>query len=248
MRETTVENTLKQLYALQQVDSKIQDVLDLKGDLPMIVADLEARLGEVRGKLKEQQALLKQSKIDRDAADVEIITLAEKVEKYKEQQLNVKSNKQYDALTREIETAEQQSEKLEKDMGLLEGKMETAKKDIDALGAQQLEISTEFDERQKELREVNKEHEKEELKLQHEREKLLARISRDDLDRYERIKKAKNGKAVVPVKRGACGGCFNRVPPQKILEIRQNSQLFSCEHCGRILVSDQIVEAALTLT
>ena len=133
-------------------------------------------------------------------------------------------------------------------MGLLEGKMELARSDIETLNAQLGELSGEFDERHKELREVNKEHEKEELKLGHEREKLLVRITGDDLERYERIKRAKNGKAVVPVKRGACGGCFSRVPPQKILEIRQNSRLFTCEHCGRILVSDHIVETTLAHT
>ena len=109
------------------------------------------------------------------------------------------------------------------------------------------QLTAELDDRRKELREVNKEHEKEELRLGHEREKLVARIEKDQLDRYLRIRKAKGGKAVVPIRRGACGGCFSRVPPQKILEIRQNSKLYSCENCGRILVSDRIVEASLAL-
>ena len=67
-------------------------------------------------------------------------------------------------------------------------------------------------------------------------------MSKEDLDRYERIQKAKGGTAVVPVKRGACGGCYSRVPPQKMLEIRQNARLFMCEHCGRILVSDEVAK------
>ncbi|HUL45289.1 MAG TPA: C4-type zinc ribbon domain-containing protein [Bacteroidota bacterium] len=236
---------MKFLYALQQVDSQLQEVEDLKGDLPSIVAGLQARVTEMKTKLKELQNLLKQSKSDRDGADVEILDLAEKVEKYKNQQLNVKSNKQYDALTREIEAAEQRSEKLEKEMDLLEGKMETAKKDIDTLTAQLEEVSSEFDDRQKDLREVNKEHEKEELRLKHEREKLLARLTESDIERYDRIRNAKGGVAVVLVKREACGGCFKRVPPQKILEIRQNSHLYTCEHCGRILVSDSVAEKSV---
>ena len=133
-------------------------------------------------------------------------------------------------------------------MGLLEGKMQLFKSDIETIMPQLEELNAELEGKQKELREVNKEHEKEELKLQHEREKLVVRVEREDLERYERIRKAKGGKAVVPVKRGACGGCFNRVPPQKILEIRQNLKLYQCEHCGRILVSDHIVEMSLSLT
>jgi predicted nucleic acid-binding Zn-ribbon protein len=179
---------------------------------------------------------------------VGIIDCAEKVEKYKGQQLHVKSNKQYDALTKEIEAAEAKSVKLEKEMETLEGKMQLFKTDIETETVQLEELTGEYDEKRKELKELNKEHEKEELKLQHEREKILARVEDADVARYERIRKAKGGMAVVAVKRGACGGCYNRVPPQKILEIRQNSRLFQCEHCGRILVSDHIVETSLSLT
>ncbi len=247
MKEKTVEHTLVYLYALQLVDSQLQEVNDLKGDLPTIVADLEEKVGSLKAGAKDLNALIKQSKIDRDNADMEIITLAEKMEKYKNQQLNVKSNRQYDALTREIEGAEAKVKTLEREMEALEGKMETARKDVEAATAALEEAQKELEERKKELREVNKENEKEELKLQHDRDKIRARLQKEDLDRYERIRNAKGGKAVVPIRRGACGGCFSRVPPQKMLEIRQNSHLYACEHCGRILVSDHIVEASLAL-
>lgn len=242
-----MENKLRLLYALQQVDLQLQEIHELKGDLPGIVAELEAKVTEMQTRLKELEKTVKQSRVDRDRADTDILTLAEKVEKYKGQQLQVKSNKQYDALTKEIELAEERTIKLQKEMELLEGRMQLARTDATALEAQIAEISVDFDERKKELKEVNKEHEKEELKFRHEREKLLARIDKDDFDRYLRIQKAKGGTAVVPVKRGACGGCFSRVPPQKMLEIRQNSKLFMCEHCGRILVSDQIAEKSPVL-
>lgn len=248
MKGTNVENQLKYLYALQQVDSQLQEVVDLKGDLPSIVAGLQARAAELKEKVKSLTDAMKQAKMDRDNADVGIIDCGEKIEKYKGQQLQVKSNKQYDALTKEIEAAEAKSKKLEKEMDLLEGKMQLLKSDLEEAAAQWEELKGELGEKQDELREVNKEHEKEELKLQHEREKILVRVGGADVERYERIKKAKGGQAVVAVKRGACGGCFNRVPPQKILEIRQNSKLFQCEHCGRILVSDHIVETSLSLT
>lgn len=242
-----MENKLTFLFALQQVDLQIQEIQDLKGDLPGIVENLEAKTSELKAKLQELNDTIKNAKINRDKADVEIIDLGEKVEKYKNQQLQVKSNKQYDALTKEIETAESKSTQLEKDMELFEGKVQLAKTDIETVTEQYDEVSAELDERKKELREVNKEHEKEESKLQHEREKILVRIDKSDLERYERIKKAKGGRAVVAVKRGACGGCFNRVPSQKILELKQNAKFFTCEHCGRILVSDEIVGKSTVL-
>jgi len=245
MKENIVENRLKYLFALQQVDSLLLEVHELKGDLPRLVDELENMVNTLKTKIKETNSLIKQLKIDRDKADMEIIDLAEKIDRYKNQQLNVKSNKQYDALTREIDAAEKKSSQLEKDMELSEGKLEIAKKDLETFTRQMDEADAELDERRKELREVNKEHEKEELMLQHQRDKLTVRIDKSDIERYDRIRKAKGGTAIVSIKRDACGGCFSRVPPQKILEIRQNSKLYACEHCGRILVSDHIVNISI---
>ncbi len=243
-----MEDKLKFLYALQQVDTQLQEVHELKGDLPGIVAELEAKVKGHADKIKELTSIMKKSKIDRDAADVEIIDLQEKVEKYKGQQLHVKSNKQYDALTKEIEMAEQRAIKLEKDMEILEGRMQIAKTDLEAVKVIHDGVFEELEEKQGELGEINREHEDEELRLQHQREKILVRIDKMDIERYERIRKAKNGKAVVPIKRNACAGCFKAVPPQKILEIRQNLTFYVCEHCGRIIVSDQIVEMSSAAT
>lgn len=236
-----MENRLKYLYALQIVDSQLQEVHELKGDLPQIVEELGTKIDALKSRSKELSSTIKQVKTDRDNADDEIVDLAEKVEKYKTQQLNVKSNKQYDALTKEIDAAEKKSSQLEKEMGTYEGKLEVSKQNLETVTKELEEITQEFDERKKELRGVNKEHEKEELQFEHQREKTIARLDKSDIERYERIKNAKGGIAVVPIKRNACGGCFSRVPPQKMLEIRQNSRLYTCEHCGRILVSDHIV-------
>ena len=132
-------------------------------------------------------------------------------------------------------------------METFEGTINAAKTDIESLTKQLEESSAELADRQKELKEVNKEHEKEETKFRKEREKLAAMIDKTDLTRYERIFNAKGGKAIVSVKRESCGGCFNRVPPQKILELRQNSYFYTCEHCGRIIVSNEVVEMSSSL-
>lgn len=237
-----MENNLKLLYAIQQIDSQLKEVHELKGDLPALVADLQAKVDTLSAKVKELNSAVKKAKIDRDSADVEIIDLAEKAEKYKEQQLQVKSNKQYDALTREIESAEERSKKLVKEMEVLEGKMQLAKTDSEALSGQLEELTVELKEKEKELKLVNKEHEQEESKLRHDREKLLVRIPKEAYERYDRIKNAKDGVAIVLVKRDACGGCYSRVPPQKLLELRQTERFFMCEHCGRILVSEHVTE------
>jgi len=237
-----LENRLRLLYGLQRVDSSLDELHELKGDLPHLVEVLEKKLRDRENQRKALEETVKGSVIRRDQIDLEIVTTKEKIEKYKEQQFQIKTNKQYDALTREIDTSQEKITSLEKEMESVEGKTTVAKSDLEALLPELEELTKELKERQAELDHVNKEHEDEELKLKHEREKLTVRIDKGDLKLYERIRKALGGKAIVPVRRNACGGCFKRVPPQVSVELRKNSKLMTCEHCGRMLVSDEIVQ------
>lgn len=238
-----MENRLRLLYQLQQIDASLDEVQDMKGDLPHVVAELEERLSKKEAQKKELEDFVKKSMVTRDQMDLEVLALKEQIEKYKTQQFQVKTNRQYDALAREADYAQEKIVKLEQEMEVLEGKANTAKVDAEKLVLEIDELRVELEERKAELAEVNKEHEDEELRLKHEREKIVVRLEKADLRLYERIRKAKGGKAVVPVRRNACGGCFNRVPPQKVLELRKNTRIITCEHCGRVLVSDEIVES-----
>jgi predicted nucleic acid-binding Zn-ribbon protein len=237
-----VENRLRLLFNLQQTDTHLDELHELKGDLPLIVKKLTDELDEKQSKKSELEETIKQSLLKRDSLDTDIITLKEKIEKWKTQQFEVKTNKQYDMLAREIDASQERIKKLSKEMESMEGKATVAKDDVERLSPEIDELGTELSGRQQELDAVNKEHEEEELKLRHEREKLSVRLKKPDLEMYERIRKAKDGRAVVPIRRNACGGCFNRVPPQKALELRKNDMFMTCERCGRLLVSDNIAE------
>jgi uncharacterized protein len=239
-----LENRLRLLYSLQLVDSDLDELQEMKGDLPKIVAELTETVKSKLAQKKELDDLLKKSIVSRDKTDVEILSLKEKIEKYKTQQFQVKTNKQYDTLAREIDHAQEKITKLQKEMDELEGKAEFAKEDAEKLRPEIETLQAEFADRKKELAAVNKEHEDEELKLQHQREKIVSRVSKADYQMYERIRKAKEGRCVVRVQRKSCGGCFNRVTPQRVLELRKNSTLITCERCGRILISDELAESA----
>jgi predicted nucleic acid-binding Zn-ribbon protein len=242
-----LEEKLSKLYALQKVDSSLDELEEMKGDLPAEAANLEAQMNEQENHVQELEATIKQAVIDRDKSDLETVSLREKIEKYKTQQYQVKSNRQYDALSREIDAAQEMISQHERNVETLEGKMTVARGDLEKAKAQIEGISKELNEKRQELEEVSRSNEDEELRLKHNREKLVVRIDRSDLAVYERIRKAKGGLAVVPVKRNACGGCYNAVPPQKVLELRRNNKIYTCEHCGRILVSDEIVEKSATI-
>lgn len=231
------------MYALQRVDSSLDELHELKGDLPHLVEVSEKKLQEKESVRKGLEETVKGALVRRDEVDLEIVSTRGKIEKYKEQQFQIKTNKQYDALTREIDQAQERINNLEKEMESVEGKASVAKSDLQALIPELEELGKELKDRKAELDHVNKEHEDEELKLKHEREKLVVRIDKNDIRLYERIRTALGGKAVVAVRRNACGGCFKRVPPQVSVELRKNSRLMTCEHCGRLLVSDDIVES-----
>jgi uncharacterized protein len=239
-----LENKLRNLYILQNVDSNLDELEEMKGDLPSEIRELEAKANDLKARKAALEETMKKAFAQRDGADSEILSLKEKVERYKSQQFKVRNNREYDALTKEMDSAADTIARLEKEMDQLEGKATNARNDIEAVTPQIEELDKVLEEKQAALAEVSKSTEVEEQKFRHERQKIVVRIPKADLATYERIRKAKRGKAIVSVKRGACGGCYNRVPPQKILELRQNNKLYMCEHCGRILVSDEIVESA----
>jgi predicted nucleic acid-binding Zn-ribbon protein len=242
-----LENKLRNLFALQTIDSNLDELEEMKGDLPAQVRELEAKHAGLTAERTGFEKTMRESFAMRDKADSDIISLKEKVERYKKQQFAVRNNREYDALTKEMDAAAEGMGRLEKEMESLEAKATLARSDIETTKKEIEEVEKLLQEARAALEEVSKTTETEELIFTHQREKLLVRIAKADLMTYERIRKAKKGKAVVPVRRGACGGCFNKVPPQKLLELRQNKRVYMCEHCARILVSDEIVEKSSSL-
>ena len=240
-----MKTKLQQLYALQQVDSHLDELQELKGDLPGEVQSLEEQLSTLGAERSGFEQHMKQSFVQRDDADTQILSLKERLEKYKKQQFAVRTNREYDALTREMDTAAETITRLEKEMEQLESAATIARTKMQETGEKVEELLKVLEEKKTALAEVSKTTEDEELQYTHEREKLVARIAKSDIFTYERIRKAKRGTAVVPVRRQACGGCHNRVPPQKLLELRKNDRIYTCERCGRIIVSDEIAQSSI---
>lgn len=237
-----MEKKLRHLYLLQQIDNRLDELEELKGDLPGEVRALEATYAELTAQKSATEEAMRAAFMQRDTADSDIIGLKEKLELYKKQQYAVRTNREYDALTKEMDSATETISRLEKEMEGFETRATVSRSSIEGLAAQMESTAAELTERRAALAEVSKATEEQELQFNHKREKVLVHIAKPDLAIYLRIRKARKGKAVVPVMRNACGGCFARVPPQKILELRRNDRIFTCEHCGRILVSDEIVE------
>ncbi|MCX2493562.1 hypothetical protein SAMN05421827_10318 [Pedobacter terrae] len=239
--EQTVEQKLKALYELQNIHTKIDKIRQVRGELPMEVADLEddvlgleTRIAKIKAELDDlEDSIVTRKNTIKDAQAA--------IKRYDTQLKEVKNNREYDALTKEIEIQGldiQVSEKKIKEHGFeITSKTEiyeAAKAELDGR-KKDLEV------KKGELDVITAETEKEEQDLQKKADKAEPQIEERLLVAYKRLRKnAVNGLAVVTIDRDSCSGCFNQIPPQRQLDIRQRKKIIVCEHCGRILVDEAL--------
>lgn len=235
-------NRLKTLYQLQIIDDQLDELEELRGDLPNTVKDLENKIEDLKQNIQSMEIQQKESLEKRDTNEKEVERLQENQQRFKAQLYQVRNNKEYDALTKEIDHSDEQISRLLAENDALADSSKSLSQQIEELLPQLSEFQSELKEKESDLREIIKANEREESKLKTERKKIEEQVKRADISTYTRIRKAKKGKAVVTIKRSACSGCHNIVPSQRQLEIRRNNKLFFCEYCGRILVSQEIAE------
>ena len=237
-------NRLKVLYQLQQIDNQLDELEDLRGDLPNMVRELEEKINSFIGDIDAKEKEQKDSITKRGDNEDEIEKLKENQKKFKAQLYQVRNNKEYDALTKEIDHTEEHINKLEAENNSLADRSKVLTLEMEDITPKLDELKQELKVKEADLKEIIKANEREESKLLGERKKLESEVKKNDLSAYMRIRKAKKGLAVSTIKRSACSGCHNIVPSQRQLEIRRNNRLFFCEYCGRILVSSEIADDA----
>lgn len=240
--DVAVEGKLKALYQLQLIDSKIDRLRTIRGELPLEVSDLEDTVTGLETRLKNVTDEVEELENQLNEKKQNIKDFQANIKKYEAQQNKVRNNREYDAITKEIEF-----QNLE--IQLAEKRTKEAKASV-TIKAELLEKSkVEFEERSKdlkvkksELEEIIAETEKDEKELLVESKKAAEIIEDRLLNAYRRIRaNTRNGLAVVAVERDACGGCYNKIPPQRQLDIRTNKKIIVCEHCGRVLVDGMLI-------
>ena len=236
-------NRLKILYQFQQIDDQLDELEELRGDLPNAVRELEDQINSLKEDTSSKEKEQKDSLKKREKNEEEIEKQRENQKKFKAQLYQVRNNKEYDALTKEIDHTDDLISKLEAENDGLADLSKSLTHQIEDIKPKLFELKDELKAKEADLKEIVKANEKEEAKLLKERKKIEGEVKKPDLSAYKRIRKAKRGKAVSTIKRSACSGCHNIVPSQRQLEIRRNNRLFFCEYCGRILVSAEIAES-----
>jgi uncharacterized protein len=241
--EISVEERLRALFSLQLVDSEIDKIKTLRGELPLEVQDLEDEIAGLETRLtnlKEEVLNLEKSvsKKNNEIADAGAL-----IKKYEEQQKNVRNNREFDSLSKEIEYQNLEIELFNKKIREFNVQIEEKKLLITESDTTLNERKADLENKKSELDEIISDTQKEEEGLYKKSEKIQTLIEERLLTAYKRIRSnARNGLAVVPVQRDACGGCFNQIPPQRQLDIKSRKKIIVCEYCGRILVDDEIVK------
>ena len=241
LQEYTVEEKLKSLYQLQVIFSEIDRIKTLRGELPLEVQDLEdevaglrTRIGNILGSVEEikNEEVKRRNKIEEAKA---------MIEKYTEDQNNVRNNREYDLLAKEIEFQTLEVEFCEKKLRQYAGDLKAKNEEIERTNMLLEERLAALEDKRNELEEIVSETKDEEEKLRDRAKVLEATIEPRLLQSFKRIRKnTRNGLGVVYVQRDACGGCFNKIPPQRQLDIKMRKKIIVCEYCGRIMIDPEL--------
>lgn len=236
-----IEERLLALNELQRIDSQIDSIQKLKGELPAEVEELENELANLDGRLERIQDEIKElndkvSKFNAQIAEAEAL-----IQKYDKQQGTIKNNREYESIMQQIELQYLEIQLLQKRIRETKTQIATKEQTADASAKKRDGKLKELDGKREELKKIIVKTEKDEKNLQKQREKARKAIDERTLKMYDRIREFyADGYAVATVDRAACSGCHNQIPPQAILELRQHKRITLCEHCGRVLVDRSI--------
>jgi predicted nucleic acid-binding Zn-ribbon protein len=244
-KEVSISEKLESLFELQKIDSEIDRIRTIRGELPLEVSDLEDEIGGLETRVGKIQDEITESDNDIAARKNSSKDSETAIGKYKERQNNVRNNREFESLSKEIEYQELEIKLHEKRSKETKLKIEGKKEILDEAQARLEMRKSDLSIKQKELDDIVKETQKDEDKLMKASEVAKKNIEERLIFAYTRLRNnAKNGLAVVQVMRGSCGGCFNKIPPQRQLDIVTKKKILVCEHCGRILVPATVEEEA----
>lgn len=237
--DLSVEEKLKTLYALQQVDTKIDRILQLRGELPLEVENLENEIADLKAKVAGVTARIEES--NKNIADYknQIVEYDALIEKYKSQVEHVSNSREFDSLSKEIENQGLLRQIAEKNIYETKEGIASMKMDVDVIKEKLSVKNDDLKAKKQELSTIIESTAKEEERLCEEREASVSKIDARTLSAYDRIRNSCNNHlAVVSVFNGnACGGCFSTIAPQRLIDIASNKKMIICEYCGRILVN-----------
>ena len=241
LQEYTVEEKLKSLYQLQLIFSEIDRIKTLRGELPLEVQDLEDEVAGLRTRIGNISGSIEEIKAEESKRRIKIEEAKAMIEKYTEDQNNVRNNREYDLLAKEIEFQTLEVEFCEKKLRQYANDLKAKTEEIERTNASLEERICALEDKKNELEEIVSETKEEEEKLRDRAKVLEGTIEPRLLQSFKRIRKnTRNGLGVVYVQRDACGGCFNKIPAQRQLDVKMRKKIIVCEYCGRIMIDPEL--------
>ncbi|HET6512389.1 MAG TPA: C4-type zinc ribbon domain-containing protein [Candidatus Kapabacteria bacterium] len=235
-----MNQNLVHLYELQKVDSQLDELLESRGELPERVREMRETMEAQAEELTNVRERVKEIEGRSGSMAGESTELRDKIEKYKGQQFDVKTTREYDAITYQLDDAQKRMNTNLQEVSRMGIEAEQLRNEEERVSVELEAMKTDLKEAEVLLEEVMRETKEEEEKLRHRRDELLPTITPYFLNIYNRVRPAKQGVAVVAVRNGVCGGCFNAIPRQLVLDLNKGEKNTVCEYCGRIVVGEPI--------
>ena len=238
---TSVEQRLKSLYDLQTILSEIDRIKQIRGELPLEVKDLEDEIAGLNTRIENYNREIEETRHSLNAEKAKIANAQMLIERYRQQLDNVSNNREFDLLTKEVEFQSLEIELADKHILEYSRMIENKEADIAATRETLADREHTLGEKKTELTEIVSETREQEEALRKQALELEEKIDERTLTAFKRIRKnARNGLGIVYVERNACGGCFNRIPPQRQAEIKMHKKVIVCEYCGRIMIDPEL--------
>ncbi len=239
----TVDEKLEYLLELQSINSKLDEIKKLQGELPLEVEALEGDINKLEERIEKINEEKKELEVSLAKFQSQIKESEAHIEKYTRQQDDVKNNREFEALAREIELQKLDIQLAKKRIYETQAKLEQKEETLSAANDRIADKRKDLELKNEELEKITSKTEKDEKKYLNKEKRARKKMPESLLVSYDRTRNAyKNGLAVVTIERNACGGCFSEIPPQVQLEMTQRKRIITCEHCGRVLMTEKIEE------
>ncbi|MEO8447031.1 MAG: C4-type zinc ribbon domain-containing protein [bacterium] len=233
-------DTLLKFLALREIDEELAEIDEEKGDLPESIETMIAKQETYEGDLNGKREILVKLEAEQSLLEKDDSTFEEKINKYDEQKFNVRSNKEYDEIVKTIDSLFEEVKKNESRVKEIKEVSETLRGEVEGLEGKITELKSELAEKQTLLDELNEQYKQDEVVLKEKRHTLISGLDYYSISLYERINNSFRGEATAIVRKGNCSGCYNSIPPQRVIEIRIAEKIFTCQSCGRILIPEEV--------
>lgn len=232
---------LKIFLQMRDVDEELFEIEEEKGDLPENIDSIRSKIESLETKLGKKKNDQKETDDEKLKLEADNASYEERINKYDEQKYDVRSNNEYDEIVKTIESLFEEVKKNEFRIKEINANADAITAEINELESKYSELKTELDEKQALLNELNEQFQQEDIKLKEKRSELSTKLDPQSSALYERINKMHNGEATAIVRKSNCSGCYNSIPPQRVIEIKAAEKVYTCQSCGRILISEELM-------